>query len=64
MKEYGRHVCLGQQEKLTIAERIMGMWHNMEFNSIRWLDKATGYVDYMVKEVTEIWQGLLGVASF
>jgi hypothetical protein len=49
-----RHVCLGQPEMSAVAEHRFETGHNININSISNLDKATGYMDCMIKEATEI----------
>jgi hypothetical protein len=45
---------LGQPEKSTVAEHRFDTGHNIDFKSISVLDKATGYMDCVIKEATEI----------
>ena len=53
-KGHVRHLCLGWPAKSAVAERIMDMEHHIKFNGSHTLDKATSYVDCMVKEATQI----------
>jgi hypothetical protein len=49
-----RHTCLGQPEKLAMAEHKFETYHNTEFCSITILDKAPGYMDNLIKEAIKI----------
>lgn len=44
-----RHICLGQPEKSKVAEHRFNTGHSINFGSTFVLDKATGYVDNMIK---------------
>jgi hypothetical protein len=49
-----RHIRLGQSEKFTMAEHRFDTGHNIDFKGIAILDKATGQMDCVIKEVIEI----------
>jgi len=54
LKEHAKRVQFGQPKKSHIAEHNIDTDHSMKFNHTCRLDKVAGYVDLMVKEVTEI----------
>lgn len=54
LKEHTKHLQFGQPKKSHIAEHNTDTEHSMKFNHTCRLDNVTGYVDLMVKEVTEI----------
>jgi hypothetical protein len=49
-----RYICLGQPGKSIVVEHRFGTGRNIDFSSIFILDKATGYMYYMIKKTTEI----------
>jgi hypothetical protein len=49
-----RYICLGQPGKSTVVEHRFETGHNIDFSSIFILDKATGYIYYMIKKATKI----------
>jgi hypothetical protein len=49
-----RYIRLGQPDKSVVVEHRFETAHNIDFSSISILDKATGYIDHMIKEATEI----------
>jgi hypothetical protein len=49
-----RHIRLGQPEKSAVAEHKFDTGHNINFSNISILDKATGYMDRVIKEAIEI----------
>jgi hypothetical protein len=49
-----RHVHLKQPEKSAVAEHNFNTGYRIDFSSTSVLDKATGYMDRIVKEATEI----------
>jgi hypothetical protein len=53
-KEHVRYICLGQSEKSAVAEHRFETGHTIDFNNTSILDKATGYMDQMIKEAIEI----------
>jgi hypothetical protein len=53
-KEHMRHIHLGQSEKFTMAEHRFDTGHNIDFKGIAILDKATGYMDHVIKEPIDI----------
>jgi hypothetical protein len=53
-KEHVWHICLGQPEKLSVAEHKFETGHNIKFGNTIILDKAPRYVDHLIKQVTEI----------
>jgi hypothetical protein len=53
-KEHMRDIHLGQPEKSAVVEHSIEMGHRTDFNSICILGKATGYIDCLMKEATEI----------
>jgi hypothetical protein len=53
-KEHTKHLQFGQPKKSHIAEHNIDTERSMKFNHTCMLDKVAGYVDLMVKEVTEI----------
>jgi hypothetical protein len=52
--EHLRHICLGQPEKLSVAQHKFGTGHNMELGNTSILDTALGYMDYLI-EAIDIW---------
>lgn len=52
-KEHMRRIHMGQPQKSTMAEQRFDTGHNINFKSIYMLDKATGYMDCVIKEATE-----------
>jgi hypothetical protein len=53
-KEHMRHIRMGQPEKSAMAEHRNDTGHSIDFKSISILDKATGYMDSIIKEAIEI----------
>jgi hypothetical protein len=49
-----RYICLGQPEKTTVVEHRFKTGHNFDFSSISILDKATEYMDHMIKEAIKL----------
>jgi hypothetical protein len=49
-----RHARLKQPEKSAVAEHNFNTGHRIDFSSTSVLDKATGYMDGIVKEAIEI----------
>jgi hypothetical protein len=55
-KEHMRHIRLDQLEKSAIAEHSINAGHQIDFNSFSVLDRASGYMDRLVKEAIQIRQ--------
>jgi hypothetical protein len=53
-KEHMRCIHLGQSEKSVVVEHRFETVHNIDFDNTAILDKATGYVDHVIKEAIEI----------
>jgi hypothetical protein len=53
-KEHMRHVCLNQLEKSVVAEQSINTGHHVDFNNISVLDRASGYMDHLIKKTIEI----------
>jgi hypothetical protein len=53
-KEHMRHIRLDQPEKSAVAENSINAGHKIDFNIISVLDRASGYMDRLVKEVIQI----------
>jgi hypothetical protein len=49
-----RHIHLKQPEKSAVAEHGINTGHHIYFNNISMLDRATGYMDHLIKQATEI----------
>jgi hypothetical protein len=45
-----RHIRLDQAEKSAVAEHSINAEHKIDFNNVSVLDRASGYVDGLVKE--------------
>jgi hypothetical protein len=52
-KEHMRHIRLDQPEK-SVAEHSINTGHQIDFNNVSVLDRASGYVDCLVKEAIQI----------
>jgi hypothetical protein len=52
-KEHMRHIRLDQPEKSEVAEHSINTGHQIDFN-ISVLDRASGYMDRLFKEVIQI----------
>jgi hypothetical protein len=53
-KEHMRHIWLDQPEKSAVAEHSINTGHQIDFNNISLLDRASGYMDHLVKEAIQI----------
>jgi hypothetical protein len=53
-KEHTRYACLNQMEKSAVVEHRFQTGHNIDFSGISILDKATGFMDQILKEATKI----------
>jgi hypothetical protein len=53
-KEHMRHSHLGQPEKSAVAGHRFDSGHNIDFSSVYILNKATGFMDRIIKEAIEI----------
>jgi hypothetical protein len=49
-----RHIWLNQLEKSAVAEHGMNRGHKIDFNNVSVLDRASGYMDHLVKEAIQI----------
>jgi hypothetical protein len=49
-----RHIWLDQLEKSVVAEHSINTRHQIDFNIISVLDRASGYMDCLVKEAIQI----------
>jgi hypothetical protein len=49
-----RHVHLKQIDKSAVVEHNFNTGHRIDFSSTSMLDKTTGYMDCLAKEVIEI----------
>jgi hypothetical protein len=49
-----RYIHLGQPEMSSVAEHTFETRHSIKFSSTSILDKATGYMDLVIKEATDI----------
>jgi hypothetical protein len=52
-KEHTRHIRLNQLEKSVVVEHSINTEHQIDFN-ISMLDRASGYMDCLVKEAIQI----------
>jgi hypothetical protein len=53
-----RHIRLDQPKKSAVAEHSINAGHQIDFNNVSVLDRASGYMDRLVKEAItwgEIW---------
>jgi hypothetical protein len=53
-KEHMRHIRLGQPEESAVAEHRFDSGHNIDFSSLSILNKASGFMDRIIKEAIEI----------
>jgi hypothetical protein len=53
-KEHMRHIRLDQPEKSAVAEHSINAGHMIDFNNVSVLDRASGYMDRLVKEAIQI----------
>jgi hypothetical protein len=53
-KEHMRHIRLDQPEKSAVAEHRINARHKIDFNNVSVLDRASGYMDRLVKEAIQI----------
>jgi hypothetical protein len=53
-KEHLGHTHSGQPEKSAVAEHRFDTGYNIGFKSISVLNRATRYMDHVIKEATEI----------
>jgi hypothetical protein len=53
-KEHMRHIHLDQPEKSAVAEHSINTGHQIDFNNTSVLDRASGYMDCLVKEAIQI----------
>jgi hypothetical protein len=49
-----RHIRLDQPEKSAVAEHSINTGHQIDFRNISVLNRASGYMDRLVKEATQI----------
>jgi hypothetical protein len=49
-----RHMWLDQQEKSAVAENSINTGHQIDFSNVSLLDRASGYMDRLVKEAIQI----------
>jgi hypothetical protein len=49
-----RHIRLDQPEKSAVAENSINAGHQIDFNNFSVLDRASGYMDRLVKEAIQI----------
>jgi hypothetical protein len=49
-----RHIRLDQPEKSAVAEHSINAGHQIDFNNVSVLDRASGYMDRLVKETIQI----------
>jgi hypothetical protein len=49
-----RHVRLDQPEKSAVAEHSINTGHQIDCNNVSVLDRASGYMDHLVKEAIQI----------
>jgi hypothetical protein len=49
-----RHIRLDQPEKSAVAEHSINAGHKIDFNNVSVLDRASGYMDRLVKETIQI----------
>jgi hypothetical protein len=49
-----RHIRLDQPEKSAVAEHSINAGHQIDFNNVLVLDRASGYMDRLVKEAIQI----------
>jgi hypothetical protein len=55
-KKHMRHIRLRQPEKSLVAAHRFETGHNINFSCISILDKATGYMDRIIKDAIKIMQ--------
>jgi hypothetical protein len=48
-----RHIGLDQPEKSAVAEHSINAGHKIDFNNVSVLDRASGYMDRLVKEAIQ-----------
>jgi hypothetical protein len=53
-KEHMRHIRLDQPQKSAVAEHSINAGHKIDFNNVSVLDRASGYMDRLVKEAIQI----------
>jgi hypothetical protein len=53
-KEHMRHIWLNQPEKSAVVEHSINTGHQIDFNSISVLDRASEYMDHLIKEAIQI----------
>jgi hypothetical protein len=53
-KEHMRHIRLDQPEKSVVVEHSINTGHQIDFNIISVLDRASGYMDRLVKQAFQI----------
>jgi hypothetical protein len=53
-KEHKRHIRLDQPEKYAVAGHSINTGHKIDFNNVSVLDRASGYMDRLVKETMQI----------
>jgi hypothetical protein len=53
-KEHMRHIQLDEPEKCVVAEHSINIGHQIDFNNVSVLDRASGYMDRLVKEAIQI----------
>jgi hypothetical protein len=49
-----RHIRLDQPEKSAVAEHSISTGHHIDFNNVSVLDRASGYMNRLVKEAIQI----------
>jgi hypothetical protein len=53
-KEHIRHIRLDQPEKSAVAEHSINAVHKIDFNNVSVLERASGFMDRLVKEAIQI----------
>jgi hypothetical protein len=53
-KEYLKHIWLDQPEEYAVAEHSINTVKQIDFNNVSVFDKASGYMDRLVKEAIQI----------
>jgi hypothetical protein len=49
-----RHIRLDQPEKSAVAEHSINAGHKIDFNNVSVLDRASGYMDHLIKEAIQV----------